>query len=57
MERAFTINFSKHNNPKKSSWNTINHYLREVKNIAFQRMRGVCLKSKAGRFGRGEVFS
>ena len=34
----------------------INCYLREVENIAFQRARDVCFKSKAGRFGRGEEF-
>ena len=55
-KRAFTLNFSKHSNPKTSSWSMINCYLREVENIAFQRTRDVCFKSKAGRFGRGEEF-
>ena len=53
-KRAFKLNLSRQNNSKTSSWSTISYNLKEVESIAFQLTRSVCLKSQAGRFGRGE---
>ena len=53
-KRAFKLNLSRQNNSKTSSWSTISYNLKEVESLAFQLTRCVCLKSQAGRFGRGE---